>query len=77
MPSSRTDFYEAIARAAGLTLDATCAARAAGQLPLPQPHRRLLNSAVRKLEGAQQDLFDARNDPWAQRKPTSRQLELL
>lgn len=63
--SAQTDFYFSIERAAGLTLDATCAARAAGHGGLPHPHRRLLNRAVRELESAQQDLFTARHDPWS------------
>jgi hypothetical protein len=78
MPSAQTDFHLTIDRAAGLVLDATCSARAAGQGPLPAPHRHLLRRAVRSLESAQQDLFTARNDPWS-RTPSTRpcQLELL
>ena len=76
MPA-QTDFHITIDRAAGLTLDATCSARVAATLPLPHPHRRLINSAVRKLEGAQDDLFKARHDPWSQPKPKHLQLELL
>ena len=47
--------------AAGLTLDATCALRAAGVLALPVPHRDLVASAITALESAQIDLFHARN----------------
>jgi hypothetical protein len=76
--SAQNDFALAVDRAAGLTLDATCAARAAGAGPLPQPHRRLLSTAVRSLEKAQQALFVARNDPWSSPPaPKPRQLELL
>lgn len=73
---ARTDFHLTIDRAAGLTLDATCAARAAGSGPLPAPHRRLLNRAIARLEGAQQDLYTARNDPWSDPPPGRPQLEL-
>jgi hypothetical protein len=76
MPA-KLDFHLTIERAAGLTLDATCAARAAGQGPLPAQHRRLLRSALRKLEGAQQDLYEARNNPWSSQPPPTLQLELL
>jgi hypothetical protein len=76
--SAQTDFHYQLERAAGLTLDATCACHAAGILPLPPGHRRLLRAATRKLEGAQQDLFNARNDPWSPPpKPKTLQLELL
>lgn len=76
--SAKTDFIYDVERAAGLTLDATCAARCAAHLPLPQPHRRLLAAAVRKLESAQDDLFTVRNSPWDQpRKSKSRQLSFL
>lgn len=75
---AQTDFHLTIDRAAGLLLDATCSARAAGQGPLPTPHRHLLRRAVRSLERAQQDLFTARNDPWTQTRSTKpRRLELL
>jgi hypothetical protein len=77
MPTAQTDFDFSLDRAAGLTLDATCAARAAGHGPLPAPHRRLLRSATRHLEAAQQDLWKARTDPWHQPTPPSGQLELL
>ncbi len=75
--SAQTDFFVTLDRAAGLVLDATCSARAAGYGPLPHPHRRLLNRAVRSLENAQDALFQAKENPWAQPKPTHRQLELL
>lgn len=74
--SAQTDFHITLDRAGGLITEATCSARAAGYGRLPHPHRRLLNSALRKLEGAQQDLFKARNDPWST-PPKPRQLELL
>lgn len=73
---AQTDFHLTINRAAGLTLDATCAARAAGAGPIPAPHRRLLNVAIVALEKAQQALFTVANDPW-QPQPKPRQLELL
>jgi hypothetical protein len=77
--SAQNDFHAEIERAAGLTLDATCAARAAGLGPLPPTHRRLIGVAIVALEKAQQALFVARNDPWQPPKPQSktRQLELL
>jgi hypothetical protein len=76
MPADR-DFHLTIDRAAGLTLDATCACRAAAQRPLPAPHRRLLNSAIRSLERAQLDLVKARNDPWhPPQQPKPKQLSL-
>jgi hypothetical protein len=74
--SAKQDFHLTIDRAAGLTLDATCAARAASSGPLPSPHRRLLKRAIARLEGAQQDLFTARNDPWSEQTPPKIQLEL-
>ena len=75
---AQTDFHLTIDRAANAVLDATCAARSAGQGPLPSPHRHLLRRVVRSLERAQQDLFTARNDPWSPPKPPpTRQLELL
>jgi hypothetical protein len=73
---AQTDFHLTIDRAAGLTLDATCAARAAGHGPLPPPHRRRLNVAIVALEKAQDTLFVIRNDPWSAPQPQSRQLEL-
>jgi hypothetical protein len=74
--SAQTDFHLCVSQAGGLILEATCVARSAARRPLPHPHRRLLTSAIRHLEHAQQDLFQAREDPWrAQPKP--RQLELL
>ena len=76
--SAQLDFHYSIERAAGLCLDSTCAARAADHGPLPAPHRQLLRSAIRKLEGAQQDLFQARHNPWQQTPPSApRQLQLL
>lgn len=75
--SAQTDFHLTLDRAAGLTLDATCAVRAAGAGPLPQPHRQLVNRAIRQLESAQQALYVARNDPWSAPKPQHRQLEML
>lgn len=75
---AQTDFHLTINRAAGLTLDATCAARAAGAGPIPAPHRRLLNVAIVALEKAQQALFTASNDPWSPPpQPKHRQLEML
>jgi len=74
---AKTDFAITIDRAAGLCLDATCAVRAAGSGPLPQPHRRLVSVAIVALEKAQQALFQAANDPWsAPQPPTPRQLTL-
>lgn len=76
--SAQTDFHYQLERAAGLTVDAACACRTASILPLPHPHRCLLNKAVRGLESAQDALFQARNDPWSPPpKPKSLQLELL
>lgn len=63
---AQTDFHFTIERAAGLCLDATCSARAAGYGRLPAPHRRLIQRAVRSLEAAQDALYEARNNPWAQ-----------
>lgn len=75
---AQTDFNLTIDRAAGFTLDATCAARAAGGGPLPAPHRRRLNVAIVALEKAQQALFVIRNDPWSTPTPPQlQQLELL
>jgi hypothetical protein len=64
--SAQNDFALTIDRAAGLALDATCAARSAGAGPLPAPHRRILSSAILALEKAQMALYEARNDPWDQ-----------
>jgi hypothetical protein len=80
--SRESDFHQTIDRAGNACLDATCAARAAGRGPLPQPHRRLLTSAIRSLERAQQALFIARNDPWrddswSQSHPKPKQLSLM
>ena len=76
--SAQTDLHYQLDRAAGLTVDAACACRSAGALPLPAPHRRLLNAATRKLEGAQMALYNARHNPWRQpRQATPLQLELL
>jgi hypothetical protein len=73
---AQTDFHLTIDRAAGLTLDATCAARAAGHGRLPAPHRRRLAVAIVALEKAQDTLFVLRNDPWSPPQNKSRQLEL-
>lgn len=76
--SAQNDFNSSIDHAAGLVLEATCSARAAGVGSLPQPHRRLLTSAVRSLERAQQALFQARNDPWqSQSLPKPSQMSML
>jgi hypothetical protein len=76
--SAQRDFHFQLERAAGLTVDASCACRSAAILPLPHPHRRLLTSAARHLERAQDDLFQARNDPWqAPKPPKMLQLQLL
>jgi hypothetical protein len=76
--SPEQDFRFSLDRAAGLTVDAACACRAAGVLPLPAPHRRLLNRASRALTEAQDALFQARNDPWSTQRPKRhQQLELL
>lgn len=76
--SVQTDFHYGVDRAAGLCLDATCSARAAGYGRLPDPHRRLIKRAVRSLENAQDALYEARTTPWAQPPtPKHRQLDLL
>lgn len=76
--SAQTDFHITIERAAGLVLDAQCAARTAAHGPLPRPHQRLVNRAIVDLDRAQDNLFKARNDPWHQPKPRrNQQLELL
>jgi hypothetical protein len=75
--SAQTDFYLTLDRAAGLTLDATCAARAAGHKPLPRALHHRLSRVVRSLEKAQQDLYSLRNDPWQpQQQPKPKQLAL-
>jgi hypothetical protein len=77
MPA-HTDFRYSIDRAAGLTLDATCALRALYRGRMPPPHRRHVHAAIVALEQAQQDMFTAVNDPWSPRpKPKHHQLELL
>jgi len=75
---AKRDFAFEVDRAAGLTVDAACAARVAASGPLPPPHRRWIQRAIDKLEGAELDLFKARNDPWSE-PPTAhhRQLTLL
>jgi hypothetical protein len=72
---ARTDFQLTIKRAAGLAVDAGCAARAAGQGPLPPHIRRLVRSATRSLERANADLFEAHHASWDQ-QPPAHQLEL-
>lgn len=75
---ARNDFAQTIDHAAGLTLDATCSARAAAAAPLPPGHRRLVKDAIVALERAQQKFFVVRNHPWDQPQPAPhRQLELL
>lgn len=74
--SAQNDFNLTVDSAAGLVLEATCRARAAGHGSLPHPHRRLLNSAISSLERAQQALFQARNDPWQSQTPKPKQLSL-
>lgn len=74
--SAQSDLHYSIDRAANAVTDATCTCRAMGARGLPAGHRRLISSAIRKLDSAQQDLFNARNDPWAQ-PPKPVQLELL
>jgi len=75
---ARTDFHLTIDRAAGLCLDARCAARSAVVGPLPHQHRHLLRRAIVELDRAQLALFKLRNDPWSPPpKPAHRQLELL
>jgi hypothetical protein len=76
MPTTQMDFHLTLDRCAGLTLDATCAARTAGDLPLPPSHRRQLTSITRHLEAAQNELFSLKEYPWAPPKPPKRQLEL-
>ena len=67
--SAQSDFHGCLDRAAGLTVDAACACRAARVLRLPDHHRTLLNSTIDELEAAQADLFAARNDPWPELEP--------
>ena len=74
--SAQLDFHLTINRAADLARDATVAARAAGYGRLPAPHRRILNRAIYKLESAQAELIQARDDPWAT-PPPKRQLSML
>lgn len=76
--SAQTDFFLTLDRAAGLTLDATCAVRAAAARPLPNPLEHRVRRLIGKLEGAQQEMFSLRQDPWptaGAKKP--RQMELL
>jgi hypothetical protein len=76
--SAQTDFIYDVERACGLAVDAACACRTAQVLPLPHPHRRLLATALRGLETAQDALFKARNDPWSPPAPPKHhQMELL
>jgi hypothetical protein len=76
MPTAQMDFHISIDRTGALCAETLCSARAAGGRPLPAPHRRKLTSVTRRLELAQQDLYELRNDPWAP-APQKRQLELL
>jgi hypothetical protein len=73
--SAQTDFQLTIKRAAGLAVDAGCAARSAGQGPLPPHVRRLVRSATRNLERANADLYEAHHARW-EPQPSPRQLEL-
>ncbi len=79
MPARTDDFARQIDQAAGLTMDATCALRAAGIGPLPHPHRHLLTRAIRSLERAQDTLHTLRNeDVWHKPPPPKpKQMALL
>jgi len=77
--SHETDFRYSLERAAGLTLDATCALRTARMGRLPEEHRRRLGAAIYRLESAQSIMFDLKEHPWEQQppKPEHRQLALM
>lgn len=76
MRAQPPDLRHTLDLAAGLVTDADQHLHAAQVKPLPQPHKRLIASARRNLDAAQQDLFKARNDPYGLREPRPRQLEL-
>jgi hypothetical protein len=70
--SAHTDFTLTIDRAAGFCTDTLVAARSAGRRPLPDEHRRLLRSATRELESAQDKLFVLSHLPWTESEPMFR-----
>jgi len=74
--SGQLDFRLSIDRTAGLLTDTLCSARAARRGGLPPSHHVILSRAIRRLEGAQDDLYTVRNDPWHQPTPQKHQLEL-
>jgi hypothetical protein len=76
--AAQNDFNLTLDHAAGLTMDATCSLRAVAGRSLPLPHRRLLSSAIRSLERAQDTLHLLRSDPWqSQTHEKIKQLTLL
>lgn len=77
--SAETDFDYALRRAAGLTVDATCALRTARMGRLPENHRRRVNAAIFKLEAAQSIMFEIKEHPWEppRKSKTPQQLALM
>lgn len=75
MPA-RTEFLRDVDRAASRMRDATDRIRDAGRQHPPAHQRRLLTSALRRLDAAQQDLFRAANDPWLDLPAAGRQMSL-
>lgn len=74
---TRDTFHRTLEHVTELITDATCSVRDLGIRPLPSPHRRLLTSATRSLESAQQAVYLARTNPWHKPPQKHRQLELL
>jgi hypothetical protein len=63
--SDQTDFRYDLARACGLTVDATISLRTARQVRgLSESHRRKVAQAIYRLESATSIMFELGEQPW-------------
>lgn len=75
MPAE-TDLDRELLEAASKCEDARLAARRAAKRPIPTHHRGLINSAVRHLDVAQEELFKCAGLPREKRAPKAPQLSM-
>lgn len=75
--SAERDFQLTLDRAAGLLLDAACAARAAARGPIPRSHRLKTQSAIASIVMAQDELYLVRRTPFQTATTVDDQLALL
>jgi hypothetical protein len=69
MERSSEGLHQALTDAADHIDDAKAAARKTSRWRLPLRQRALINRALNRLDGAEHDLFDARNEPHPDEPP--------